>query len=91
MGRKGACDFEVSRAKDFPGEDYHFVALFDCLHAMGDPVGASAHVLQSLKPDDAWMIVEARPQDTLHRDRLLNTVLVKRSKRASVSPKGDEP
>ncbi|HWP42220.1 MAG TPA: methyltransferase domain-containing protein, partial [Blastocatellia bacterium] len=32
--------FEVAKAKDYPGRDYDFVAFFDCLHDMGDPVGA---------------------------------------------------
>jgi hypothetical protein len=35
--------FEVA-AKEFPGSDYDFVFVFDCLHAMGDPVGAAGHV-----------------------------------------------
>ena len=32
--------FEVAKAKEFPGKDYDFVAVFDCLHDEGDPVGA---------------------------------------------------
>jgi len=50
--------FEVASAKDYPGHDYDLVAFFDCLHDMGDPTGASAHVLASLAPDGTWMIVE---------------------------------
>ena len=50
--------FEVAKAKEFPGDDYDFVAVFDCLHDMGDPVGAATHVLHSLKKDGTWMIVE---------------------------------
>ncbi len=50
--------FEAARAKDYPGTDYDFVAFFDCLHDMGDPVGAASHVLQSLATDGTWMIVE---------------------------------
>lgn len=57
--------FEVAKAKDYPGRDYDFVTFFDCLHDMGDPVGASAHVLQSLKPDGVWMLVEPFAGDTL--------------------------
>jgi SAM-dependent methyltransferase len=49
--------FEQATAKDYPGK-YDLVAFFDCLHDMGDPVGASAHVLKSLDPDGTWMIVE---------------------------------
>jgi len=41
------------------------VAFFDCLHDMGDPVGASAHVRESLKPDGTWMIVEPFANDKL--------------------------
>ena len=57
--------FDVSKAKDFPGKDYDFVAVFDCLHDMGDPVGAAAHVRQSLSKDGTWMIVEPFANDRL--------------------------
>ncbi|MGA8727556.1 MAG: class I SAM-dependent methyltransferase [Terracidiphilus sp.] len=57
--------FDVSRAKDFPGRDYDFVAVFDCLHDMGDPVGAAAHVRDSLADDGTWMIVEPFANDEL--------------------------
>ncbi|RJF95527.1 class I SAM-dependent methyltransferase [Noviherbaspirillum saxi] len=57
--------FEVARAQDYPGKDYDFVAVFDCLHDMGDPVGAAAHVRKSLKPDGTWMIVEPFANDRL--------------------------
>jgi len=57
--------FEVAGAKDFPGSDYDLVAMFDCLHDMGDPVGVSAHVKRSLKPDGTWMIVEPFANDRL--------------------------
>jgi SAM-dependent methyltransferase len=66
--RSGVADrvtFEVARAKDFPGEDYDFVAVFDCLHDMGDPAGAAAHVRSALKADGTWMIVEPYANDTL--------------------------
>ena len=57
--------FEIASAKTYPGRDYDLVAVFDCLHDMGDPVGASAHVRQSLRPDGAWMIVEPFANDRL--------------------------
>ena len=57
--------FEVAAAKNFPGKDYDFVAFFDCLHDMGDPEGASRHVLQSLGRDGVWMIVEPFANDRL--------------------------
>ena len=66
--RNGVADrvtFDVAKAKEFPGKDYDFVAVFDCLHDMGDPVGAAAHVRQSLAKDGTWMIVEPFANDQL--------------------------
>jgi SAM-dependent methyltransferase len=60
--------FEVAKAKEYSGSNYDFVTFFDCLHDMGDPVGASAHVLGSLKPDGTWMIVEPFAGDTLEEN-----------------------
>jgi ubiquinone/menaquinone biosynthesis C-methylase UbiE len=57
--------FGVSKAKDFPGRDYDFVTVFDCLHDMGDPIGAAAHVRQALAKDGTWMIVEPFANDQL--------------------------
>jgi SAM-dependent methyltransferase len=56
------CEFEVASAKDYPGT-YDVVAHFDCIHDMGDPVGAARHTLQSLKPDGTWMLVEPFAND----------------------------
>ena len=66
--RNGVADrvtFEVAKAKEFPGKDYDFVAVFDCLHDMGDPVGAADHVRKSLASDGTWMIVEPFANDQL--------------------------
>src|SRR4029077_17744962 len=57
--------FNVASAKEFPGNSYDFVAVFDCLHDMGDPVGAAAHVRESLAEDGTWMIVEPFANDQL--------------------------
>jgi 2-polyprenyl-3-methyl-5-hydroxy-6-metoxy-1,4-benzoquinol methylase len=57
--------FEVAMAKGYPGKDYDFVTFFDCLHDMGDPQGASAHVHSTLKNDGTWMIVEPFAGDKL--------------------------
>jgi SAM-dependent methyltransferase len=57
--------FEVAKAKEYPGKDYDFVTVFDCLHDMGDPVGAAKHVRQSLAKDGTWMIVEPFANDDL--------------------------
>jgi SAM-dependent methyltransferase len=50
--------FAVASAKDYPGTGYDLVCVFDCLHDMGDPVGASGHILETLAEDGTWMIVE---------------------------------
>src|SRR5437899_1772494 len=60
--------FDVAMAKDFPGDGYDFVAVFDCLHDLGDPVGASAHVKSALRPDGTWMIVEPFAHDRLEQN-----------------------
>lgn len=57
--------FEQASAKDYPALGYDLVAFFDCLHDMGDPVGAGAHVRESLADDGAWMIVEPFAHDDL--------------------------
>jgi SAM-dependent methyltransferase len=41
--------FEVAPAATFPGR-YDLVCFFDCLHDMGDPAGACAHVRDHLAP-----------------------------------------
>src|SRR5579862_839627 len=66
--REGLSDrvtFEVAKAKEYPGKDYDFVAVFDCLHDMGDPVGAATHVRRSMAKDGTWMIVEPFANDQL--------------------------
>jgi SAM-dependent methyltransferase len=66
--REGVADrvtFEVAKAKEYPGNDYDFVAVFDCLHDMGDPIGAAKHVRQSIAKDGSWMIVEPYANDDL--------------------------
>lgn len=66
--RAGVSDrvtFERSAAGDFPGGPYDLVAFFDCLHDMGDPVGALRHVRESLAPDGTVLIVEPYAGDRL--------------------------
>ena len=61
----GRVSFEVASAKGYPGNGYDLVTMFDCLHDMGDPVGAAAHVLSTLGADGSWMIVEPYAGDQL--------------------------
>ena len=55
--------FEVEPAAAYTGKGYDLVTMFDCLHDMGDPVGAARHVLDTLAPDGTWMIVEPAAGD----------------------------
>jgi SAM-dependent methyltransferase len=71
-GLDGRVSFEVAAAKEYPGDGYDLVAMFDCLHDMGDPVGAAAHVLGTLAADGTWMIVEPFAGDRLQDN--LNSV-----------------
>ncbi|MEZ5779415.1 MAG: class I SAM-dependent methyltransferase [Paracoccaceae bacterium] len=64
-GVTGNTRFEVAQAKDYPATDLDLVTFFDCLHDMGDPRGAAAHVKHSLKPDGTWMIVEPMAADAV--------------------------
>jgi len=57
--------FEVAKAKEFPGSGYDLVTMFDCLHDMGDPVGAARHVRQAVAANGSWMIVEPFAHDQL--------------------------
>jgi 2-polyprenyl-3-methyl-5-hydroxy-6-metoxy-1,4-benzoquinol methylase len=57
--------FEVASAQDYPGQGYDLVCVFDCLHDMGDPVGASAHVRETLTPTGTWMVVEPNAADAV--------------------------
>jgi SAM-dependent methyltransferase len=73
IARKRAADagvadrarFEVASAQTFSGTGYDLVATFDCLHDMGDPVGAAQHIRQALDVDGTWLIVEPLAGDTL--------------------------
>jgi len=57
--------FEVAGAQQFSGSGYDLVTSFDCLHDMGDPLGAAKHVRSALAPEGAWLIVEPAAGDTV--------------------------
>jgi len=59
----GRATFEVAPATGFAGSGYDLVTMFDCLHDMGDPVGAARHVRAAIAPDGTWMIVEPAAGD----------------------------
>jgi 2-polyprenyl-3-methyl-5-hydroxy-6-metoxy-1,4-benzoquinol methylase len=55
--------FDIAPAASYSGRGYDLVTMFDCLHDMGDPIGAARHVRDSLAPDGTWMIVEPAAGD----------------------------
>jgi len=57
--------FEVGRAQDFKGHSFDLITCFDCLHDMGDPKAAAAHIRKALKEGGTWMVVEPMAGDTL--------------------------
>jgi SAM-dependent methyltransferase len=57
-GLSDRVQFEVASAQDFPGSGYDLVCFFDCLHDMGDPVGAASHTYDALAPNGTAMAVE---------------------------------
>lgn len=64
--------FEVASAQGFGGTGYDLVTTFDCLHDMGDPVGAARHVREAIADDGVWMVVEPIAGD--HVEDNLNPV-----------------
>ncbi|MPZ83761.1 MAG: methyltransferase domain-containing protein [Actinophytocola sp.] len=64
--------FEVAPANGFRGKGFDLVTMFDCLHDMGDPVGAARHVRDAVAADGTWMIGEPMAGD--HVEDNLNPV-----------------
>ena len=67
-GLQDRATFEVAKAAAFPGSGYDLIAMFDCLHDMGDPVGAARHVRQALATDGTWLIVEPIAGDRVEQN-----------------------
>jgi len=67
-GVAGRVTFDITPAAGYSGTGYDLVTMFDCLHDMGDPVGAARHVRSTLKPDGTWMIVEPQAGDRVEEN-----------------------
>jgi hypothetical protein len=63
-GVEDRATFEVASAQTFTGRGYDLVTTFDCLHDMGDPVGAARHIRAALAPDGCWLMVEPAAGET---------------------------
>lgn len=60
--------FAVANASDFPNQQYDMIAFFDCLHDMGDPVGACKRAAEALAPDGSALIVEPMAGNTVEEN-----------------------
>jgi SAM-dependent methyltransferase len=60
--------FAQATAKNYTGHDYDLICFFDCLHDMGDPVGAARHAYQALKADGTVLLVEPFAGDHLQEN-----------------------
>ena len=67
LGLESRCTFITANATGYPApaDGFDFIAFFDCLHDMGDPVGAARHARNSIKPDGTAMIVEPAAADDI--------------------------
>jgi 2-polyprenyl-3-methyl-5-hydroxy-6-metoxy-1,4-benzoquinol methylase len=61
-------NFEVTTAQTVPDQQYDLVAFFDCLHDMGDPVGAIKRATEVLGPNGSVMIVEPMAGNTVEEN-----------------------
>jgi SAM-dependent methyltransferase len=68
-GIAGRVEFRQADAGSYPGGDYDLICFFDCLHDLGDPVGAARRAYEALADDGTVMVVEPFAGDAV-RDNL---------------------
>src|SRR2546423_2186009 len=60
--------FAISDAAHIPDEQFDLICFFDCLHDMGDPMGAAARASEVLAPDGSALIVEPMAANTVEEN-----------------------
>lgn len=70
-GFEGRIDYQAADAKSYEGS-YDILAFFDCLHDMGDPLGAARHAAQHLNDDGTVILIEPSASD--ERSDNMNTI-----------------
>ena len=60
--------FEVANASNFSDQQYEMISFFDCLHDMGDPVGACRRANETLAADGSALIVEPMAGNTVEEN-----------------------
>ena len=67
-GVQQRASFTQASAKEFPGRDFDLVCFFDCLHDMGDPVGAARQAHAALRAGGTVLLVEPYANDSLEQN-----------------------
>jgi 2-polyprenyl-3-methyl-5-hydroxy-6-metoxy-1,4-benzoquinol methylase len=68
QGVTGNIKFAVNTATELDGYDFDLICFMDCLHDLGDPVGALARCREALKPDGKVLLVEPYAGDRLEEN-----------------------
>lgn len=68
MAIENRVSFEVVNATSYPAEGFDLICFFDCLHDMGDPVGAARHAKRSLADEGTVMLVEPFANDRVEEN-----------------------
>jgi len=61
-------EFRPGDASSYPTAGYDLICFFDCLHDLGDPVGAARHALEALAEDGTVMVVEPFAGDSVEEN-----------------------
>jgi len=61
-------EFAVADATSYTANQLDLIAFFDCLHDMGDPMGAARHAREALHPEGTCMIVEPAAGDRVEQN-----------------------
>ena len=64
-GLSDRIEFEVASSADYVSSDFDRICFMDCLHDMGDPVGAVTHAKQALSEGGSVFLVEPFANDTV--------------------------
>lgn len=68
QGLTGNIAFETKAATEFEDRDFDLICFMDCLHDLGDPVGALAHCRKALSSDGKVLLVEPYAGDRLEEN-----------------------
>jgi len=61
-GKLDKIKYGVADAKSYEGK-FDYIAFFDCLHDMGDPVGAAKYAYEHLNNDGSVILIEPTAND----------------------------